>query len=175
MSLLYEEAIRERTLASVAEHMLMAARTAPKARGVDNLVLAVAQGQTIELLAGEMKRMAAAGEAGQFFVRDADNILRSGAVVLLGTKIAPMGLNCGMCGFGNCAAKPAECPCAFNTGDLGIAVGSAASTASLLKADSRVMFSVGRAALNLGLLGEARIALGIPVSSSGKSPFFDRK
>ncbi|MBN1837706.1 MAG: hypothetical protein JW820_17750, partial [Spirochaetales bacterium] len=34
----------------------------------------------------------------------------------------------------------------------------------------------GRAALNLKTLGdEVRIAWGIPLSVSGKSPFFDRK
>jgi uncharacterized ferredoxin-like protein len=38
------------------------------------------------------------------------------------------------------------------------------------------MFSAGRAAVNLHSLGvEVRVALGIPLSASGKSPFFDRK
>jgi uncharacterized ferredoxin-like protein len=39
-----------------------------------------------------------------------------------------------------------------------------------------VMFSAGRAAVNLKALGdEVRIAYGIPLSVSGKNPFFDRK
>jgi uncharacterized ferredoxin-like protein len=39
-----------------------------------------------------------------------------------------------------------------------------------------VMFSAGKAAVSLGLLGaEVRVAYGIPLSVSGKNPFFDRK
>jgi uncharacterized ferredoxin-like protein len=38
------------------------------------------------------------------------------------------------------------------------------------------MFSVGRAAVELGLLGpDVKIAMGIPLSVTGKNPFFDRK
>ena len=44
------------------------------------------------------------------------------------------------------------------------------------RVDNRVMFSVGRAARSLGLLGASvTLVLGIPLSVSGKSPFFDRK
>jgi uncharacterized ferredoxin-like protein len=42
--------------------------------------------------------------------------------------------------------------------------------------DNRIMYSVGKAALDLGLLGkEAVVAYGIPLSATGKNPFFDRK
>ena len=59
---------------------------------------------------------------------------------------------------------------------IGIAIGSAAAAAADARVDSRVMFSVGRAAKSLGLLGEkASLVLGLPLSISGKSPFFDRK
>ena len=55
-------------------------------------------------------------------------------------------------------------------------LGSAAAAAADARVDSRVMFSVGRAAKSLGLLGEkASLVLGLPLSISGKSPFFDRK
>jgi uncharacterized ferredoxin-like protein len=38
------------------------------------------------------------------------------------------------------------------------------------------MYSIGRAAINLKLLGnDVIIAYGIPLSISGKNPFFDRK
>jgi len=41
--------------------------------------------------------------------------------------------------------------------------------------DNRIMFSIGKAAKELKLLGEeAEIIYGIPLSSTGKSPFFDR-
>ena len=59
--------------------------------------------------------------------------------------------------------------------DLGIAVGSAVKTASLLNVDNRIMFSVGVAAIRLGLLKDCEIVLGIPLSAYGKSIYFDRK
>ena len=63
----------------------------------------------------------------------------------------------------------------MSIGDLGIAIGSAAHVASAHHVDSRVMFSAGRAALNLKLFpAEVTIAYAIPLSVSGKSPFFDR-
>jgi len=37
------------------------------------------------------------------------------------------------------------------------------------------MFTIGKAAASLGLLGEYRLIMGIPLSVSGKSPYFDRK
>ena len=59
---------------------------------------------------------------------------------------------------------------------VGIAIGSAAAAAADARVDNRVMFSVGRAARSLGLLGASvTLVLGIPLSVSGKSPFFDRK
>ena len=49
-------------------------------------------------------------------------------------------------------------------------------TSAYARVDNRVMFSVGRAARSLGLLGASvTLVLGIPLSVSGKSPFFDRK
>jgi uncharacterized ferredoxin-like protein len=38
------------------------------------------------------------------------------------------------------------------------------------------MYSVGKAAIELGYLGpEVAIAYGIPLAAKGKNPFFDRK
>jgi len=37
------------------------------------------------------------------------------------------------------------------------------------------MFTIGKAAASLGLMGEHELVMGIPLSVSGKSPFFDRK
>jgi uncharacterized ferredoxin-like protein len=85
---------------------------------------------------------------------------------------------CGMCGFSNCAEKTEhpDHPCAFNTGDLGIAIGSAVAVAMDNRVDNRIMFSVGMALLEMGTLGnDVKIIYGIPLSISGKNPFFDRK
>lgn len=112
------------------------------------------------------------------FARDAANLRQSGAVVLIGSRYSPLGLNCGWCGFPTCAAKTEqapEAPCAFNTHDLGIAVGSAVSIAADHRADCRVLYSAGVGALALNLLPGCKAVLAIPLSSTGKSPFFDRK
>ncbi|MEM2320043.1 MAG: ferredoxin domain-containing protein, partial [Candidatus Bathyarchaeia archaeon] len=57
--------------------------------------------------------------------------------------------------------------------DLGIAIGSAVKTASILNVDNRVMFTVGRAAQNLKLI-DGDVVFGIPISIRGSNIFFDR-
>jgi uncharacterized ferredoxin-like protein len=179
MPLVFEENLRSEALFEVAKRMMTAARTAPKGHGADNLVITVAERDVIETIAAKMKDMVREGSAAAFFIRDASNILLCDILVLIGTKIQPIGLkNCGLCGFADCNEKITypEHPCAFNTGDLGIAVGSAVSVAMDARVDNRIMFSVGKAVKSLNLLGdEAKIIYGIPLSSTGKSPFFDRK
>lgn len=179
MSLVFEENVRTEALYNVAKKMMTAARTAPKGHGEDNLVISVAGRDQIDIIAAKMKDMVREGAAADFFIRDADNILLCDILVLIGTKIKPLGLkNCGLCGFSDCSEKSTypNHPCAFNTGDLGIAVGSAVSVAMDERVDNRIMFSVGKAVKALNLLGdEAQIIYGIPLSSTGKSPFFDRK
>jgi len=50
------------------------------------------------------------------------------------------------------------------------------SAAADRRIDCRVMYSIGRAAVDAKLLGkEVKIAYGIPLSATGKNPFFDRK
>jgi len=161
----------------VARRICIAARTAPKGRGVDNLRTVVLTGKEKEELAQEMQRI---GEqsGSSIFTRDANCLRSAQALVLLGTRIKPLEVpNCGYCGFKDCEDnRQHNGICAFNTGDLGIAIGSAVSVAADQRVDTRVFFTAGRAALNLKLLGEeVRIAYGIPISVSGKSPFFDRK
>lgn len=164
-------------LRQIAALMMNAARTAPKARGIDNLEIAMLTGEDICRLSDKLVEMGAApGRA--FFARDGENIRQAGAVVLIGTRNVVMGLNCGWCGFPTCAEKTklsAGTPCAFNMNDLGIAVGSAVSVAADHRADCRVMYSAGVAAGAMGLLPDCHAILAIPVSATGKSPFFDRK
>ncbi|HMM21177.1 MAG TPA: DUF2148 domain-containing protein [Selenomonadales bacterium] len=168
--------IEERTVERIADLMCVAARTAPKGRGVDNLVTMIVKAREKDQLAEEMRRVARTSGA-QFFERDAGCLDKAAVVVLFGQKVSPLGVTpCGYCGYANCA----ECSkhnglCAICTGDLGIAIGSAVSVAALHRADNRIMFSVGKAALNLDLFEEdVRLAYGVPLSVSGKSPFFDR-
>lgn len=169
-----ERAIREAQALDIAQKMLVAARTAPKGKGVDVVECAVVDGDTMEELACAME--AIGQERGhQFFLRDAGCVRRSQCVVLVGTRTQLQGLNCGYCGFPTCGQKPAEAPCEINAVDVGIALGAAVSRAQLYGVDTRIMFSAGTAAARLGLLGEAvGQVFAIPVSISSKSPFFDR-
>jgi len=168
--------IEERAVERIADLMCVAARTAPKGKGIDNLVTLIVSGQEKDQLSAEMRRVAQ--ESGmEFFERDANCIDKAALVVLLGQKVKPMGVKpCGYCGYADCA----ECTqgtglCAISIGDLGIAIGSAVNSAALYHADNRVMFSVGKAAINICLFEkEVKVAYGIPLSITGKSPFFDR-
>ena len=170
----FEEDIRNENIKDIAKMLMTAARTAPKARGTDNLVLAVATDETIVEIAEKMKQLAVERDM-EFLNRDAENILNCGAVVLFGMKISPLGLNCAACGFKTCREKPKNVPCFFNANDLGIAIGSAASLAADMRVDSRVMFSVGQAVLDLNMMPECSMVLALPLAVKGKSIFFDRK
>ncbi len=178
MPLHTEENIRQDTIYEVAKKMMIAARTAPKGRGIDNLIITCIEGDTISSIAERMKMKVKEEGWPQMFVRDADNILKAAYVILIGTKISPLRLKiCGMCGYVNCDEKDKhpDHPCAFNTGDLGIAIGSAVSIAMDNRVDNRIMYSVGRVAKEIGLLGkDVKIIYAIPLSVSSKNPFFDR-
>jgi uncharacterized ferredoxin-like protein len=173
----------------VAELMALSARTAPKGRGQDSIVIKVVAGKELAELSKELRRL---GEARgiKFFLRDAGNLENSEACVLIGSKASGIvGLDCGGCGFSNCkemleaqktfrekeAEKPFHGPnCIIKMADLGIALGSAAKTASLHNVDNRVMFTAGVAALSLNWLEGCIVAYGLPLKASGKSIYFDR-
>ncbi|MFC1957077.1 DUF2148 domain-containing protein, partial [Chloroflexota bacterium] len=57
---------------------------------------------------------------------------------------------------------------------LGIALGSAVKLASELNVDNRMMYTIGATAKKLGLL-DSDIIIGIPLSATGKSVYFDRR
>jgi uncharacterized ferredoxin-like protein len=170
-----ERDIRKELVLQAARQMLVAARTAPKGKGIDIIEMALVTDDDIFRLSGEMLRIST--ETGlKFILRDSDNILQSDVVMILGTRQKTQGLNCAHCGYHTCEAKPKEVPCALNTVDLGIAVGSACAKASDLRVDTRVMFSAGLAAQRLGILGDdCGCVMAIPVSATSKNPFFDRK
>jgi len=164
----------------VAEIMCASARTAPKAKGIDNIETLILSEEQKEMVIDEMRRIAEEEKVGTMrntFLRDANNLKDSHQVVIIGTKLKTIGIPyCGYCGFHDCkACKDAEGICFFNSNDLGIAVGSAVSIAGINHIDNRVMYTVGRAVINLKLLDDdIKIALGIPLSVTGKSIFFDR-
>lgn len=160
-----------------ASLMAAAARTAPKTRGIDNIrVLAIEDANGRDKLASKMRELAQS-ENRPSFDRDAKGVESACAVLIIGVESNPAGLNCGYCGHGNCAEiTKAGGICSFNSIDLGIAVSSAVSAAADACVDTRVMFSIGRAGVSMNLFDDkVKLALGIPLSITGKSPFFDRK
>ena len=170
MPVLREEKIINSSVLNTAYKMVAAARTAPKGKGHNTLEIMIVSGKDINLLSKKMKEQSIEFNAG-FFNRDADNLDFAEAVVLIGTRIKTLGLNemCQLCGFKNCQEKEKypDTPCVFNTGDLNLALGSAAAIAAADYIDNRIMFSVGKAALALGLFDkEVRLAFGIPLGRS---------
>ncbi len=172
-------------LETLAKSILLAARTAPKAKGVDDIITALVEKEDIEVLASAMEKLADEKGAGFIFLkRDAANLRNAGAAVLIGVKTSgAAGLNCGACGFETCAEmlnrQRVEVDfrgpnCMFKYADLGIAVGAAVAKAKDFCIDNRVMYSVGAAARVSGLL-DADVVFGIPLSVTGKNIFFDRK
>lgn len=170
---------------NLAKEILVAARTAPKAKGVDDLIFGlITDGEEKEKLAQEMEKVAEEkGEKFKFFKRDAENVRNSEAIILISVNFTkPLGLNCGACGF-NCNSilkqpKPnldLDGPiCAMKILDMGIAIGSAVAKAKDLCIDNRVMYTIGVAAKRLNLL-PGQIIIGIPLSVKGKNIYFDRK
>ena len=170
--ILNERDARHEHVLQVARQMMTAARTAPKGKGIDIIEVALITDEEIKQLSDTM--IAMVEEHGmKFFLRDADNILSAECVVLIGTREQTQGLNCGHCGFTTCDGRTEGVPCALNSIDVGIAIGSA--TAADLRVDTRVMFSAGLAAQRLNWLKDCKMVMAIPVSASSKNPFFDRK
>lgn len=172
-----EENIRQKTAISIAERMATAARTAPKGKGRDTLKIFILTDEEKNKVADQTeaigKRLGT-----DFFIRDAACVRKANALLLIGTSILPEMLSyCGLCGFKDCKDKMSNplVPCVFNSIDLGIAVGSAVSVAADCRVDSRVLYTVAMGAMETKVMGDqTKIILGIPISISGKSPFFDR-
>lgn len=169
--------MKEEVLIKLAEKICLAVRTAPKAKGIDNLTTMIITGNDKNKIADKMEEIAKKYDH-QGFIRDAKNVRQAQVLILLGTKIAPIDLKlCGLCGNTNCAeSSTKKTVCIFNAHDLGIAVGAAVSKAADMRVDNRIMYTVGWAVREMNLLGEEnKIIMGIPLSVSGKNPFFDRK
>jgi uncharacterized ferredoxin-like protein len=167
-------------LRTVAELMCIAARTAPKSAGKDFVVTKIIEDQACLELGEAMIRY---GErtGKRNFDRDGANVKASPIVVLIGIKDAkPVGLNCSACGSEKCIRTNTYDgefrgpQCAYRLLDMGIALGSAVKTASMLNVDNRIMYRASAVAREMGLI-DADYVMGIPLSASGKNIFFDRK
>jgi uncharacterized ferredoxin-like protein len=174
-------------LLQAAKLMLLSARTAPKSGGIDDIQTQLISGQQKNALVTEMQKIAEERpNAAALFKRDAKNVQDSETVILIGVRgTKKFGLDCGGCGYKNCTEydkAPKQLGqdfigpnCIFKLLDLGIALGSAAKTASILNVDNRIMYRVGTAAKRLDHMPDASIVMGIPISAKGKSIYYDRK
>ncbi len=179
MALISENDNLDYSIESVGRKMMIAAITAPKGKGKNTLEIKLITSEHINVLSNTLHKMGDDTNT-EFYHRDANNLEKSSAVLILGTEIKTLGLNeiCQLCGFSNCSEKEKykNTPCVFNTADLNIAIGSAVSIATDNRVDNRIMFSAGKAAIEAGFFEkEIKIAFAIPLSASSKNVFFDRK
>jgi uncharacterized ferredoxin-like protein len=171
----------------VANLMAVAARTAPKAGGKDFLeIVVIDQDNDLQKIAQAMKDYAPRSTNEAYWLRDAANIENSQALVLIGLAKANLaGYDCGGCGFSTCKEFEKNRQmyekdmgytgphCIMRMMDIGVALASAAKTASLMNVDNRVQQRVAATARALGYI-KAEVAMGIPVSVTGKSIYYDR-
>ena len=173
---------------NTARAMAVAARTAPKARGVDAVETLIVYGDELKELGDAMERHGANTKAADIFKRDGQCVRDSHAVLLvglkdLGPKKADKPLSCGACGFGDCPgflreerSEGNDFPgpvCMFQAVDLGIALCSACSVAARFHVDNRMMYTIGGAVRALKWMA-SELVMGIPLSCTGKNIYFDR-
>jgi uncharacterized ferredoxin-like protein len=182
--------VEKEAVRMAAAMMAAAARTAPKAVGLDAVKTLVVDGDDLETLAVAMEAKAKEQppHLAPIFPRDAGNVRKSSCILLIGVsgkpKMVEKGLDCGACGHETCKqllnaekrpGKDFDGPnCIIQVLDLGIALGSAAKMASELNIDNRMMYTIGSAARKLKLL-DSDLIIGIPLSATGKNIYFDRQ
>ena len=104
-----ERETRKEYMLEAAKQIMLAARTAPKGKGVDIIEIITLSDEDIDAVSEELLRLAE--ETGmKFLIRDSENIQSADAMIVIGTRQAPQGLNCAYCGYATCAEKPQETP-----------------------------------------------------------------
>ena len=190
MSILLANEVEQEAIIAAAKLIMAAVTTAPKTRGVSSIQSALIHGEDKNRLAEAMENHGPAKAAvPEIFQRDAQNVRNSAAVVLIGVKGTmpkkpEKPLNCGACGYSSCSefirarkGKQGEDfvgpLCAFQSIDLGIALGVAVKVAAELNIDNRLMYTIGAGAMAMKIL-DADIIVGLPLSVAAKNIFFDR-
>ena len=166
---------------AVAQLMELSARTAPKAAGKDFIEITTLYGDDLKKVGEDMLKLAEERKT-PGFARDGKNVMASDALVLIGVgEHEGLGLNCAACGVRTCGGMVqgsvetdfAGPNCSMRLLDMGIALGSAVKTASMHNVDNRIMYRAGVSARRLGFI-KASTVMGIPLSASGKSIYYDR-
>ncbi|MGH8985899.1 MAG: DUF2148 domain-containing protein [Acidimicrobiia bacterium] len=191
------DAIRGDTVGSVAKLMAAAAITAPKSGGQLFLAGKPTFMETVIVddpdTRGELAAwMRARGKERRetIWFRDADVAETVDAVLFVGiADWYPPNYDCGACGYATCAEflhataqlrdqsedlEFAGPTCNLRDIDLGIAVGSAARTASLHAIDCRCQTRIAVAARKLDII-RADLAVGLSLSMTHKAIGFDRR
>lgn len=187
---------KKKAIEDAARIITISIRTSPKSGGIDDVAYLILSDSQKNKVAQEVRRIAdiirrnkeeKANRATKLdWYSDADTIEKSDSLILLGVKgRKPLGLNCGGCGLKDCkefvkgkifkTIFMSGPYCIFKLWDLGIAIASAAKTASDLNVDNRIMFKAGTAGERLGFLKGYSPILGLPLSITGKNIYFDRK
>ncbi len=92
-----------KALEMVVNHMALAARTAPKTKGIDNIEIHILKKQQVKSLAKEMEKISKIQNRPGFY-RDAQSLKVSSFLILIGVKSNPANIDyCGFCGCKNCA------------------------------------------------------------------------
>jgi uncharacterized ferredoxin-like protein len=190
------EGIRHETVVQVAKLMAASAITAPKSGG--QLFLRGAQlfmetvivddKETLANLAAWMRGRGKERKEAIWF-RDAAAAEQMDCVLFVGLKDwYPPVYDCGACGYATCAefmqathilrekSEPYEFKgpqCNLRDIDLGIAVGSAAKTASIHNIDCRTQTRIAVAARRLGII-KADVAVALSLSLTHKNVGFDK-
>jgi uncharacterized ferredoxin-like protein len=185
-----KQAVRE-----AAKIIGISIRTAPKSAGIDDITYRVLSDTQKLKVYLETKKIASILQKDKpkkvqkaielDWHSDATAIEASDCLILVAVKgRKAMGLNCAGCGFKDCQGfLKAKSPktifmagpfCIFQLLNLGIAISSAAKTASNLNIDNRIMFRAGLAGYRLGFLEGYSPVLGLPLSAAGKNIYFDR-
>ena len=166
----------------VAHLMAISATTAPKSKGENFVKTRVLTGSVLREIAAAMLVFGRRTQK-KDFDRDSKNVAQSDAVLLVGIlKANVLGLDCAACGYPDCKTFQKQKretgefsgpTCAYRLLDLGIALGSAVKTASMLNVDNRIMYRVGVVARAMDIV-DWDFVMGIPLSVTGKSIYFDR-
>jgi uncharacterized ferredoxin-like protein len=190
---IFQDAIRH-----VAQLCAVAAMTAPKSGGqlflkgakpfIETTI--VEDKDTLKRLADWLREQGEHHKEPIWF-RDADTAEKLDLVLFIGlAQWYPPQYDCGACGYGTCAEFSRETSstrtenspnwqfdgpiCQIRCIDLGIAVGSAAKTASLNNIDTRCQTRLAAAARHLKVI-KSDVAVALSMSVSHKNIFFDKK
>ncbi|MFC2092055.1 DUF2148 domain-containing protein [Elusimicrobiota bacterium] len=165
------------SIKTIAGFMQIAATTAPKTRGINNIITKILKDDEVIKLADDMINTGKKTQRPHTFQRDSDSIRSCTCIFIAGTLKKSLGLDCSFCGYSDCRhADQNSILCSYNSCDLGIAIGSAVATANRFHIDNRIMYTIGYTAVRTNIFDEqVSMALGVPLSATGKNPFFDRR